>query len=217
VGMSRDEAVATLTQANLRASVYEVYSEKEPGEVTGQNPGAGIRVPEGDTVRINVSRGIKLVNLPSVVGQTLNEAQSTLEDAGFTVAPPVFQESDKPENEVLSQDPEGGSQQRPGTTVTLTVSKGPAKVAVPDVEGDDVVTARATLRNAGFKVAVEKADTDDPLEEGVVLGQSPAANVEAEKGSTVTLTVGRYVPPPTTTETTSTTTETTTTETIPFP
>jgi beta-lactam-binding protein with PASTA domain len=88
---------------------------------------------------------------------------------------------------------------------------------VPDVEGDDVVTARATLRNAGFKVAVEKADTDDPLEEGVVLGQSPAANVEAEKGSTVTLTVGRYVPPPTTTETTSTTTETTTTETIPFP
>jgi beta-lactam-binding protein with PASTA domain/predicted Ser/Thr protein kinase len=216
VGMNRDEAVATLTQANLRASVFEVYSEKEPGTVTGQNPGAGIRVPEGETVRINVSQGVKLVNLPSVVGQSLTEAQSALENAGFTVASPVFEESDKPENQVLSQDPEGGTQQRPGTTVTLTVSKGPAQVDVPDVEGDDVSTARATLRNAGFKVVIEKADTDNPLEQDVVLGQSPAGGVKAAKGSTVTLTVGRFVAPPET-STTTTTTETTPTDTLPLP
>jgi beta-lactam-binding protein with PASTA domain/predicted Ser/Thr protein kinase len=216
VGMNRDEAVATLTQANLRASVFEVYSEKEPGTVTGQNPGAGIRVPEGETVRINVSQGVKLVNLPSVVGQSLTEAQSALENAGFTVASPVFEESDKPENQVLSQDPEGGTQQRPGTTVTLTVSKGPAQVDVPDVEGDDVSTARATLRNAGFKVVIEKADTDNPLEQDVVLGQSPAGGVKADKGSTVTLTVGRFVAPPET-STTTTTTETTPTDTLPLP
>jgi serine/threonine-protein kinase len=207
VGKSRDEAVAALTAANLKVDVHEVYSGTEPGTVTAQVPAAGTRLTEGETVRINVSRGVKQVSVPSVVGQTIDEANAALEAAGFVVGSPVFENSDKPENTVIAQNPAGGSLQRPGTTVTITASKGPAKTDVPDVEGLDVPSARSTLRAAGFKVIVVFADTDNPNEDGIVLVQSPGAGTQAAPGTTITLTAGRYVAP--------TTTETTTTETIP--
>ena len=72
----------------------------------------------------------------------------------------VFENADRPENTVIAQDPAGGSLQRPGTTIVLTVSRGPAQVPVPDVEGLDLATARATLRAEGFRVSVVRADTD---------------------------------------------------------
>ena len=215
-GKTRDDAVATLTAAQLKVNVVEVYSDQEPGIVTGQNPGAGVRLVVGETVRINVSQGVKQVTVPSVVGQTLDEAVAALEAQGFTAGSPVFENSDKPDNTVLSQDPAAGTLQRPGTTIALTVSKGPAQTPVPDVEGLDVQSARKTLHAAGFKVDVVFADTDAPEEDGLVLAQSPGAGIDADPKSTVTLTIGRYVappPPPPTTE--STTTETVPTEPVP--
>ena len=41
IGQSRDEAVAALARADLEAKIVEVFSEKEPGTVTGQAPAAG--------------------------------------------------------------------------------------------------------------------------------------------------------------------------------
>jgi len=216
-GQTRDEAVAALTAAQLEVSVVEVYSEQEPGIVTGQFPGPGTRLVIGETVRINVSRGVQQVSVPSVIGETLDAAVAAIEDAGFTAGSPVFENSDQPENTVLAQDPAGGSLQRPGTTIVLTVSKGPAQVPVPDVEGLDLQTARATLRGAGFKVVVVFADTDLFEEDGIVLAQSPLGGVDADPKSTVTLTVGRFVAPPPTETTPTDTTSTTPTETFPAP
>jgi serine/threonine-protein kinase len=198
VGDTRDDAVAALTAANLKVSVSEVYSEQAVGTVTAQKPGAGTRLAEGETVFINVSRGIKQVSVPGVVGESLDAAIAAIEDAGFTAGSPVFQDSERPENTVIAQDPAGGSLQRPGTTIVLTVSSGPAQVEVPNVEGFDLGTARATLRGAGFRVVVELVDTDLFEEDGIVLAQTPAGGVEADPKSTVTLSVGRLVeqPPP---------------------
>ena len=219
-GMSRDEAVAELTAANLDVSVAEVYSERQVGTVTAQSPGPGTRLVEGETVRINVSRGIKQVAVPSVVGESLDAAIAAIEDAGFAAGSPVFENADRPENTVIAQDPAGGSLQRPGTTIVLTVSRGPAQVPVPDVEGLDLASARAALQADGFRVSVVRADTDLIEEDGIVLAQSPAGGVDADPKSTVTLTVGRFVEPPPeeTFPTETTTTETTTTdEEQPFP
>jgi eukaryotic-like serine/threonine-protein kinase len=217
VGETRDDAVAALTAADLDYSVTEVYSEKPVGEVTAQSPGAGTRLVKGETVFINVSRGIKQVAVPSVVGESLDAAIAAIEDAGFAAGSPVFENADRPENTVIAQDPAANSLQRPGTTIVLTVSKGPAQVQVPDVEGLDLTSARAALQAEGFRVSVVRADTDLIEEDGIVLAQSPAGGVEADPKSTVTLTVGRYVePPPEETFPTETTpTETTTTEAIP--
>ena len=197
VGESRDDAVAMLTAANLEVSVSEVYSEQEVGTVTAQKPGRGHEACGGrDRVHQRLARHQAGVGA-GVVGETLDAAIAAIENAGFTAGSPVFENSDKPENTVIAQDPAGGSLQRPGTTIALTVSKGPAQVQVPDVEGLDLGTARATLRGAGFRVDVVFADTD------LVRGGRHRARPDARPGaSTPTRSppsrsrVGRFVEPP---------------------
>jgi serine/threonine-protein kinase len=151
---------------------------------------------------------------------TYDVAAAQLQSAGFTVGRSEV-DSNQPAGEVVDQSPPGNSTATKGSSVTLSVSKGPTTVTVPDVALQTVPDARATLRAAGFRVAVVRQDTEDESLDGVVMSQDPAGSSQADPKSVVTLTVGQYVPPPdvttptTPTTPTDTTTTTTTTPTVP--
>jgi serine/threonine-protein kinase len=82
---------------------------------------------------------------------------------------------------------------------------------VPDVTRITVADAEQLLEEAGFKSTVVPEDVTDPSQDGLVLSQDPPSG-QAERGTTVTLIVGRLVsvPPPEEfpTETTGATTTT---------
>ena len=195
VGKSRDTAVAELTQRDLEATVVEVNSERQSGIVTAQNPRAGTVLVSGASVRINVSKGPKPVAVPNVVGSSYDVAAAQLQLAGFTVGR-VEVESDRPAGEVVDQTPPGNSTATRGSPVTLSVSRGPTTVTVPDVSLQTVADARTTLRAAGFRVSIVRQETDDEALDGLVMSQDPAGGTEADPDSVVTLTVGEFVPPP---------------------
>jgi beta-lactam-binding protein with PASTA domain len=213
VGKTRDAAVAELTRLQLEPRVVQVNSSEPANNVTAQDPRPGVVVVAGSAVRINVSSGPKPVAVPSVVGQSYDSAAAQLQSAGFTVGR-VDVDSDQPAGQVVDQSPPGNSTASKGSSVTLSVSKGPTTVTVPDVALQTVADARATLRAAGFRVAVVRQDTEDESLDGVVMSQDPGGNTQADPKSVVTLTVGQFVPPPdvtTDTTPTDTTTDTTTT------
>ncbi len=213
VGKSRDAAVAELTRLRLDPQVVQVSSSQPANVVTAQNPKPGVVVVSGSSVRINVSSGPKPVAVPSVVGQSYDSAAAQLQSAGFTVGR-VDVDSDQPAGQVVDQSPPGNSTASKGSSVTLSVSKGPTTVTVPDVSLQTGPDARATLRAAGFRVAVVRQDTDDESLDGLVMSQDPAGNTQADPKSVVTLTIGQFVPPPdVTTSTDTTSTDTTTTDT----
>ncbi|HET6600322.1 MAG TPA: Stk1 family PASTA domain-containing Ser/Thr kinase [Gaiella sp.] len=213
VGKSRDAAVAELTRLQLEPNVVQVSSSQQANQVTAQNPKPGVVVVAGSSVRINVSSGPKPVAVPSVIGQSYDSGAAQLQSAGFTVGR-VDVDSDQPAGQVVDQSPPGNSTASKGSSVTLSVSKGPTTVTVPDVSLQTGPDARATLTAAGFKVVVVHQDTDDESLDGLVMSQDPGGNTQAEPKSTVTLTVGQFVPPPdVTTDTTSTDTTTTDTTT----
>jgi serine/threonine-protein kinase len=217
VGDSRDAAVAELTTRGLEARVVPVPSSRPANVVTAQDPRPGIVVVAGSSVRINVSSGPKPVAVPNVVGLTYDIATAQLQSAGFTVGRSDV-DSNQPAGEVVDQSPPGNSTASKGSSVTLSVSKGPTTVTVPDVALQPVADARATLRAAGFKVTVVRQDTDDESLDGLVMSQDPAGSAQADPKSTVTITVGTYVPPPdVTTPTTPTTPTDTTTTTTTVP
>jgi len=207
VGQTRDSALRELDALGLDVRVVEVNSEEDEGDVTGQQPPAGTVVVEGTSVRINVSKGPRPVEVPNVVGLPYPQAESELQRAGFGVTR-VDVASDLPEGSVVDQDPDPNSESTRGTTVTLEVSRGPDTVAVPNVTLQDVTIARQTLEQAGFTVQEEIEDTTDPASEGIVLAQDPAGGARAEPGSLVRLFVGRFVEP-------SEETDTGDTETVP--
>jgi serine/threonine-protein kinase len=193
VGKTQAEAVASLTAAHLKVAVGHVYSRSAPTDtVTGQNPQPGERVFWNTTVHINISLGVKQIEIANVVGQSYASARSTLLAAGLKVAQtPV--ESNQPANTVIAQSPDAGTKVGEGTTVTLSISRGPAaSTPVPDVRNQDETTAKELLRGSGFKVNVVPQDVTDPSEAGIVLDQQPAGGSNAASGATVTIFVGRY-------------------------
>ena len=210
VGDDRDDAVVELRDAGLTPNVVEVNSPQDPGTVLATAPKAGDVVVEGTSVRVNVSKGPRPIEVPNVIGQAFESAESTLLGAGFAVDRADVEDSADP-GIVVGQDPPAGSEQGRGSTVTLQVSQGPSTQAIPDVTSQDVAQARQTLRDLGFRVRVQEEDTEDESLDGLVISQDPPGGTELEPNTVVTLIVGRFVPfeepppPPTTTETTTTT------------
>jgi serine/threonine-protein kinase len=191
VGQTESDAVAELTRVGLVAQVAQVNSERDEGTVTAQSLDPGTVVVEGTKVRINVSKGPKPVVVPNVVGIPFDEAAAELQRAGFGVVR-VDVDSERTSGTVVDQDPDGGSESSKGSTVTLSVSRGPSTVAVPDVTTFDVTIAQTTLTNAGFRTQVVLEDTDVPTDDGIVLSQDPAGGAQAPPNAVVTLFVGRF-------------------------
>jgi serine/threonine-protein kinase len=127
------------------------------------------------------------VVVPTVIGEQVEEAIRTLEDAGFEVATREVA-GDAPEGTVLEQDPRAGEAADEGSTVTLSVSAGLGTAVIPSVAGRSQEQAIKTLRDAGFRVKTEERPSNS-VRAGRAIATEPPAGQEAERGSSVTLLV----------------------------
>jgi len=202
-GQQWTTAEATLTNAGLKP-VEHIVPGKTKGQVSATDPAAGQSVPKGSTVRVNVWAGPAPATVPSVVGMSVSEALTILRNDGFNPNP-SYVNSDATQNQVISQNPAGGTPSTKGTTVNISVSNGPPKVTVPDVVGYTSQQAIQTLEGAGFNVTQQYVSTD-ASQQNIVQSQNPAGGSSATKGATVTIVIGQTSPGPPTTTTTSTTT-----------
>jgi serine/threonine-protein kinase len=198
------KAQADLVNAGLRP-VKHIVGGDTAGLVTATDPPAGKSVPKHSKVRVNVMSGPKTATVPSVVGLSLQEAQTKLNADGFNPNP-VYVDSNATKDQVISQTPVSGSSEPQGSSVTLHVSNGPPQVTVPDVVGYTSQQAVSTLEQAGFQVTQQYIATD-ASQQNIVQSQNPAGNSQALKGSQVTIVIGQHSaeppPPPTTTTTTT--------------
>jgi serine/threonine-protein kinase len=189
-GRNVTDAVAALAQLGLNPRIYHVYSPEPSDTVVGQNPAPNDRVIKGSNVRINVSRGAKPVPVPDVTGQPYANAKSALEGQGFVVKREDIQ-SDQAQGVVVAENPPAGTAVSKGSTITLSVSKGPVTTDIPDVRNQDQATAEQLLTGAGLTPAVIYDQVTDPSQDGIVLSQQPAAGTPAKSGEVVTIHVGQ--------------------------
>jgi serine/threonine-protein kinase len=192
VGMDYADAVDALNEVNLEARKREVFSNKPEGQVVAQNPPSGEVVAEGTAVVLRVSKGKQVVTVPDVLDQTESSARSELQAAGFEVQAVQAPSDSTPEGFVSAQSPDPGTEAPKGSTVTITVSTGPSSATVPNVVGEQREAAQDDLKNAGFKVKVENVQVTDPTQDNVVQDQNPDGGSQAERGSTVTIFVGKF-------------------------
>jgi serine/threonine-protein kinase len=182
------DARQAITAAKLAVgTVTQQFSDTVPqGDVISTDPAAGQQLKPGTPVSVVVSGGAQPVALPNVVGFPVDQAQQQLAAAGFTVqisSAQVFSDT-VPAGQVAQQNP-GGQTAPQGATITLTLSKGPQLFAVPDVTGQQVAAARATLEAAGFKVNV--VSLNPLVTNPTVHNESPQGGTQRPQGSTVTL------------------------------
>ncbi|RSM80781.1 serine/threonine protein kinase, partial [Streptomyces sp. WAC 01325] len=137
-----------------------------------------------------VSTGAPKVSVPDVEGLPYEKAKSDLEDKGFDVQQKT-EESDRNPGVVISQDPEGGTEQEKGSTITLTVAKEKEQSTVPDVLGKTCDEATAQMEANDLSGNCQEVDTQDPNQVGKVISTSPTAGTQADKGDTVTIQIGK--------------------------
>ncbi|MFJ9086516.1 Stk1 family PASTA domain-containing Ser/Thr kinase [Streptomyces sp. NPDC102384] len=157
------------------------------GSVISTDPGAGETRKAGSAVVLVVSKGSP-VDVPDVTGESEQDAIADLEDAGLKAeisTKRVNSEEDK--GSVARQSPAEGKQLAEGDTVTLTISKGPVMVEVPDVTGQKVDEAKSQLSAAGFDVEENRGLLG--LFGDTVKSQSVEGGDEAPKGSSITITI----------------------------
>ncbi|HEY4975723.1 MAG TPA: PASTA domain-containing protein, partial [Gaiellaceae bacterium] len=108
---------------------------------------------------------------------------------------PEYVDSEEPKGNVTDESPAAHTNQTPGTTITLSVSKGPQTVTVPSVLGFDSTSAESTIMSYGFQYETAYRDVTDPSQNDIVQDQSPKGNKQADPNSTVTIYIGNYVAP----------------------
>ena len=189
-GLRQADAIAKLRGAGLHTRVGTAYDDTAPlGTVVAARPpfSMGPLGLRGSTVRLTVSRGQDLRQVPLVEGQPLAAAQQAIRAAGLP-GPVVAEDfNPAPKGTVVHQEPPPQAV-KPGTPITLKVSKGPEMVGVPAVvSGTAYPAALSTLSAAGLSAVRQETYNDAAAE--TVLGQAPAAGTSVPKGSAVTLTV----------------------------
>jgi serine/threonine-protein kinase len=194
VGQTYDTAKTMAVNSGLKlAEPTRKACENAPkGSVCSQDPKAGVDVNKGDTVNLVVSTGAPKVVVPSVLGQNIDDATTTLEGDKYQFKVETKQKvSAEDPGTVLEQNPKLGAEVEKGTTITLTVAKAQAKSTVPDVSGKSCDDAKAQMTQNNLVGNCTEVDTSDPNLVGKVVSTDPAIGTQVDKNSTVNIQIGK--------------------------
>ena len=134
------------------------------------------------------------ISIPSIAGLSQSEAKSTLSQLGINLAvgSKAFSE-DIPAGKIISSNPGGGGHLSKGGTVSIIVSKGPERIAVPVIAGMTPEAASAALIAAGLKVGDTTQDYSTTITSGMVIDGNPAAGSPVRRNSLVNLVISKGI------------------------
>ena len=191
VGKKYDDAYRQLTSLGF-LDVYpkEVESNEPAGTVLGQSVAENTLTDITAPIELQVSKGPKVVKMPSLVGKTYEEANNLLTSLGFTVVTRNDVENDLPVGQVLKQSVDQGADVTVITEIVLEVSKGPKKAVMPNLDKKTYEEAYQTLISLGFTtVTREDVESNQPV--GLVVGQSVVNNLEVPVKTEIVLQVSK--------------------------
>ena len=188
-GLTPEAAVKLLTNQPLKsAGIIEEFNSTIPkGLVISTNPSNGQKVKRDTPVTILVSKGIEEIALTTYVGQSADQAQNELTEAGFNVESSFAYSETIAAGAVVSQTPSGVVSAPKGSTITLVVSRGSKFVFIPNVYSIETSKAMATLKDLGLKVKVRSIGKKTVK---YVTNVSPKIGAKVLRGTVVTITVG---------------------------
>jgi serine/threonine-protein kinase len=188
-GLTPAAALKVLTSQPLKsAGISEAFNTTIPkGLVISSNPSNGQKVKRDTPVSILVSKGIEEIALTTYVGQSADQAQNELTEAGFNVESSFAYSESVAAGAVVSQAPSGVLSAPKGSTITLVVSRGSKFVFIPNVYSIETNKAMATLKDLGLKVKVRSIGKKTIK---YVTNVSPKIGAKVLRGTVVTITVG---------------------------
>ena len=130
----------------------------------------------------------ELVDVPFLIGQTYKDGyMHAYEGLTVRLRPQQYDDSFR-KDQIMAQEPAGGSKVVPGTELWITVSMGaePTEKTMDNLVDVDIAQAQSLLEGQGFRLIV-RYDASEEYEAGQVIRTDPAAGYPLEAGQTVNL------------------------------
>ncbi|WP_031512747.1 Stk1 family PASTA domain-containing Ser/Thr kinase [Streptomyces sp. NRRL F-5123] len=198
VGKTLDEATTTGSNVELKvvAGTPAFCDAVDKDLICSQTPAADSPVPSDKTVTVVLSKGVAPKEVPDVVNDKFEDAQTQLTSQGFQVKRVDQESTTVDEDTVISQDPKAGSKQPKDTIITLKVAVKPAEKDIPDLAGYTETGAKKQLQNMGFtNIHSQSQPSNDPqYPSGTVMGTNPQAGSSAKLDDSITLLVSSGAP-----------------------
>ena len=196
IGRVFDEVVEEYSKQGIEIIKDKVeYSSEQPeGAIISQTPEKGTKTKD-KKIKVVVSKGEKMVEVPDVTGKDIKVATYELEDTlGFVVEREDVVNEKVASGIIISQSAKKGETLSYGSTIKLQVSKGDGKeiVVVPNVLGKTEADAKSALEALGLSVNVKYSE-DKTKSNGVVIAQSYPQNQTLKQGTLIDITINKIL------------------------
>ena len=188
IGMNFYDARAQYTDIQLVAT-EEYNNEYDSGIIFYQEKAEGRMVTVGDTIRVTVSKGTRMVDIPDLKNYHVSSAIKALEDVGLSYVQVQQESDDIAADYVVRTDPAANSSVEEGTVVKIFVSLGPMTedTIVPYVVGKDLATATAEVEAAHLTVKPQYITSSEPRD--LVVSQNIEGGSNVARDTVITLMV----------------------------
>lgn len=193
-GKTVNDASAALTSSGLNLKVEEARRPDAvvpAGRIITQDPEPGTRTRRERSVKVWVSAGPRVKQIPVLVGESERTAQLRAQQDGLTLLPEAeIRSANYPVGTVIAQNPPGNTN---ADQVALLVNRGErgTTYVMPDLIGVNGDRAADVLRASGFRVSVVGDHPYPGVPAGIVLRQSPQGGFQVSPGDPISLEVSR--------------------------
>jgi beta-lactam-binding protein with PASTA domain len=179
---------------NLVVEDREFHPTLPTNAIISQSPSEGKLLKSGRDIKVSLSKGTKMVDMPSVIGEPLMRAQAVLQENNLKIGSlaKIYRRGIEG-NIIICQDPPAGSKVRREGIVNLLVSRGqePVYYCMPDLTGKSVADAEQILQNFHLTVGNIDYELNERLAPDIVITQSPESGFRVLQGEKVNLQVSK--------------------------
>jgi len=194
VGLDVETAAQTAYDVGLVVvKKYREYSDVKPfNSVIAQDPPSGESVKRGRHVFVTLSSGAEVAEIPEVRGMAEGPAKTALRLAGFeNISLAIVFDYRIPANSAIETNPPSKSRTSRDIPITLYLSKGqkPTHINVPNLVGEMLSTAQATIGEKGLKLGKVSFAASPFMSAGHVISQSLTPGSDVPWESTIDVVV----------------------------
>ena len=167
-GKTLEETLELLEEAGFRNVETETTNdESEAGTVLEQSPHADERViPEETNVELTVSEGLANVVLKDFTGYTEKSLKDYADSNGISIDIVGEEFSDSvADGQVIRQSPQAGIEVEPGSTVDITLSKGPEEIPRAEVSAEVIIPYDPEIEGEPQEVQIYIEDVNHSMAE----------------------------------------------------
>ncbi|WP_432097505.1 Stk1 family PASTA domain-containing Ser/Thr kinase [Streptomyces sp. bgisy100] len=199
-GPAGEDALNRTSRLDLPASGPPPSDGPSSRRAPRRGPRRGVLALVAALLVLGVGAGVwyitagQFTQVPGVLGLSRTKAEQKLHDAGLDVRVRTGFSDVVDRGKVIRSAPKLGSRIRDTGTVTITVSRGPDEVKVPDLEGVPLPKAKRQLKELGLVPGTVRKEFSDTLSQHSVIRTDPAAGTKRRPDSAVAITVSRGEP-----------------------